>query len=88
MYFLLFEVFLSLVKSRFMLEEVTAYMRSKNEDFGIYAYHDEKSPPHPCGYSYSELPSFPRSEDEHDLIRLKHENLLGIILTILISYFR
>ena len=64
------------LKCRFMLEEVTSYMRKKKEDFGVYAYHDEKKPPHPCGYVYTPLPSFPKSEDEHDIIRLRHENAL------------
>ena len=74
------------LKGRFIMENVTAYMRLRNEEYGVYL--NEEATKFEVGYTYQPLPSYPRTSDEHDEIRIDHENSIGLILQLIFINFR
>lgn len=73
---LLLFVVIFIVKARFLIENVTEYMRTRNEDFGLYLY--SAAHKFDLGYTYTPLPSYPKSEEEIIEIMKKNEESMSM----------
>lgn len=68
------------------MEPVTEYMRMRNLDYGLYL--NSKAHKFELGYAYSPLPSYPKSDEEHDMLHKTHEDLLRMPICLNFSYFQ
>lgn len=68
-----------LVKARFIVEPVTEYMRTRNNDYGLYLNGDAYK--FDLGYVYTPLASQMKTDDENHEIEAQHLALLGILIS-------
>ena len=62
------------LQCRFLIEDVTAYMRLRNTEYGLYL--NGSAHKFDLGYTYQPLPNYPRSIEEHEKIQAEHEALI------------